>query len=128
MTITILKWIIILSATINFGFMTFDGARGLIVGDYIRPKTGEYAGQLGPWSKLVKFVGIDPESTLMNLIFVCLGITGLLTTICFSIGYGMSWKAMFIISICSVWYLVPGTMLSILQIVLLIIIHYLIDK
>jgi len=46
--------------------MAFDGTRALIVGDYIRPQTGEYAGQLGPWAKLVRKIGIAPESTFMK--------------------------------------------------------------
>jgi hypothetical protein len=125
MTITILKWIIITSATVNFGFMLFDGARGLTVGDYVRPKSGQYAGQLGPWSKLVKSIGIDPESTLMKLIFVLWGLVGLTLAFCFAINLEWSLQGLLIFSICSLWYLVPGTALSTLQIILLAIIEFL---
>ena len=69
MTSIIIKWVIVVFALINAGYMTFDGARALIVGDYLRPASGEYAGQLGPWSKLVSMIGIDPESTLMKSVF-----------------------------------------------------------
>ena len=122
---TILKWFVIVSAVMNFGFMTFDGARGLIIGDYIRPTSGEYAGQLGPWSKMVKSIGIDPESTSMKMIFLVWGLSGLAITFCFAVNLGWSWKGMLIINICSLWYLVPGTGLSVLQIILLTIIRFL---
>ncbi len=61
MLAVILKWTIILLAVLNFGYMLFDGSGALIKGDYIRPTRGEYAGQLGPWSKLVKAIGIKPR-------------------------------------------------------------------
>ena len=64
-----LKWIIVLLAVTEAGWMTFDGLRALVVGDYVTPKTGEWAGQLGPWSRLVSAVGIEPRSTLMKCIF-----------------------------------------------------------
>jgi hypothetical protein len=41
-------WIVAALAALNGGWMTFDGARALIVGDYVTPSSGEYAGQLGP--------------------------------------------------------------------------------
>ncbi len=47
MVSSILEWLIILPAIINFGVMAFDGIRGLTVGDYVRPKNEPYAGQLG---------------------------------------------------------------------------------
>jgi hypothetical protein len=55
------------------GWMTFDGGRALVTGDYITPRTGSHAGQLGPWARLVRIVRIEPRSTLMKTIFVVLG-------------------------------------------------------
>lgn len=121
----IARWVIIISAVLNYGFLTYDGSRGLIKGDYLRPKTGEYAGQLGPWAKGVSTVGIDPESTFMKSIFVVLGLGGLAITFCFAMGYAWSWAGMLTISIFTLWYLVPGTGLSILQILLLVILKIL---
>jgi hypothetical protein len=125
MTSIIIKWVIVVFALINAGYMTFDGARALIIGDYLRPASGEYAGQLGPWSKLVSMVGIDPESTLMKSVFLILGIVSLFITICFILDYPWAWKAMLIINICTLWNLIIGTASSIIQIILLIILRYL---
>jgi hypothetical protein len=42
------NWIIVLLVAFTAGWMLFDGTRALIVGDYVTPKTGKYAGRLGP--------------------------------------------------------------------------------
>lgn len=112
-------------ATLNFGYMIFDGSRALTKGDYIRPQSGEYAGQLGPWSKLVQKVGIDPESNAMKTIFIVWGITGMFITISFAMGQPWGWKAMLIVNICSLWYLMMGTMSGIIQILLLLLLKFL---
>ncbi|MEI9810520.1 MAG: hypothetical protein WDO16_23075 [Bacteroidota bacterium] len=117
----IIKWIIVLLAVMNFGFMTFDGSRALIKGDYIRPRSGAHAGQLGLWSKLVKSIGINPESTSMKSIFLVWGIAGLIITCCYIFNVSWAKNGMIIMNILSLWYLVPGTVTSVLQIVLLLI-------
>jgi hypothetical protein len=65
-------------------WMTFDGTRALIVGDYVTPSSGVHAGELGPWSHVVKAVGIPPRSTAMKLIFVAYGLAWLLITVGFA--------------------------------------------
>ena len=124
MTATILKWIVIALALLNAGYMTYDGTRALISGDYIRPKTGEYAGKLGPWTKLVEKIGIDPMSTFMKSLFIFFGIVGLIVTTCFALNIAWAWKAMFIYNICSSWNLFFGTTNSVLQVILLLIIQF----
>src|SRR5690349_16586386 len=116
----ILKWLIVLLSLMNAGYMTYDGIRAFTTGDYLRPSSGEYAGQLGPWSKLVQKIGIDPMSSLMKSIFILFGIAGLIITICFILGFPWSWKTMLVYNICSSWNLFFGTASSILQIVLLL--------
>lgn len=118
---TAIRWIITLLAVINFGYMAFDGSGALIKGDYIRPPSGAYAGQLGPWSKLVRAAGIDPGSRAMKLVFLILGISGLFIGISFMFRAGWAVNALFLINVLSIWYIVPGTIVSILQIVLLFI-------
>jgi hypothetical protein len=54
-------------------WMGFDGIRALTVGDYVTPRTGPYAGQLGPWRLVVGAVGLDPRGTPMKLGFVAFG-------------------------------------------------------
>lgn len=118
-----LKWIVIILATLNFGFMTYDGSRALIVGDYVRPETGEYAGQLGPWSYVVSAIGINPESDLMKSIFLLWGTVGLVLMVSYAMGIRKSANALLLFNIASLWYLVAGTISSIIQVILLLIIR-----
>jgi hypothetical protein len=120
-TIMFIKWIIILLAVLNFGFMVFDGSRALATGDYIRPKAGQHAGQLGPWSKAVSTIGINPEGTPMKVIFVLWGLAGLYITYAFLQNKPWAWQAMLVFNIASLWYAMMGTMSSVIQIALLII-------
>jgi hypothetical protein len=125
MAATIIKWIIVAMSLLNAGYMTFDGTKALVTGDYIRPKTGEYAGQLGPWTRVATAVGIDPMSTLMKSIFIIYGIVGLAITIAFAMGYSWAWSAMLIYNICALWNLFFGTASSVIQTVLLIAMRFL---
>jgi hypothetical protein len=117
---TIIKWIIVVLSFVNAAYMTFDGARALMKGDYLRPESGEYAGQLGPWSRLVEKLGIDPMSSFMKSVFLVFGIVGLIITTCFALDVSWAWKAMMIFSIASAWNLFMGTASSVLLIILLI--------
>jgi hypothetical protein len=119
----IIKWIIIILSFVNSAYMTYDGCRAMITGDYLRPEKGEYAGQLGPWTKLAARVGIDPMSTLMKTIFILFGLAGLVITVCFALDLPWSWKAMLVLNICSAWNLYFGTANSVLQLVLLLILR-----
>ena len=104
--------------------MAFDGTHALITGDYIRPNTGEYAGQLGPWADIVARIGIDPMSTFMKSAFIVWGATGLLIAAGLAFKCPWAWNAMLIYNICSTWYLFMGTASSILQIILLLILRF----
>jgi len=92
-------WIIVILVTFTAGWMLFDGSRALITGDYVTPKSGEYADQLGPWSNLVKAVGIEPRSTLMKSIFVGYGLAAFVVLACFVFGLARGRTALMIICI-----------------------------
>jgi hypothetical protein len=109
---------------VSSAYMTYDGTRALVKGDYIRPETGEYAGQLGPWSKLVEKIGIDPMSVAIKVIFILFGLAGLIITTSFMMNVSWAWKAMIIYNVCCVWNLFFGTASSILQIILLMVMRF----
>jgi hypothetical protein len=108
-----------LSLTIA-GFMLFDGLRALIIGDYIRPKGGDYAGKLGPWSVLVSKLGIDPESKFMKWVFVAYGIAGIIIIILF-LSNLIDSSILVIYLVCTLWYLTIGTILSVTTIILILV-------
>lgn len=116
-----IKWVVVLMALLEAGWFAFDGARALIVGDYVTPKSGQYAGQLGPWSKLVQAVGIEPRSTLMKAIFTFYGTIWLFIIVSFILDASWSHWAMVAAAAGAVWYLPFGTLLSLLQIIVLLL-------
>lgn len=118
----LLHKIVILLALLQAGWMAFDGARALIVGDYVTPSSGEYAGQLGPWANLVAAAGIEPRSTLMKTIFVVYGVFWLIVISFFAQKQRWAWTAMLIAAVGSLWYLPFGTVSSMIQIALLVLI------
>jgi hypothetical protein len=120
----IIRAIIILMSLLHAGYMVFDGLRAFIVGDYIRPSSGKYTGQLGPWTRIVEPIGIDPMSPLMKGIFVILGIYGLIATAAFASGRYNGWMLLVIFCIATLWNLMFGTMSSILVLLLLILYRF----
>lgn len=113
-------WVIVILVTFTAGWMLFDGSRALIVGDYITPTSGEYAGKLGPWSNLVKAVGIEPRSTLMKSIFFGYGLAALVVLAC--VVFGLSWARTALIIVCflGLWFLPIGTITNLIALTLLL--------
>lgn len=114
-------WTIVILVAITAGWMLFDGARALIAGDYVTPTTGQYAGQLGPWSNLVKAIGIEPRSTLMKSIFVVYGLAALTVVVCFVLGLASARGAMILVCILGLWFLPIGTVTNLIALILLLI-------
>jgi len=116
-----LAWIVLLMAFVEGGWLAFDGGRALLVGDYVTPRTGRFAGQLGPWAKVVSAISIDPRSTLMKGIHLCLGVAWLFVMAAFATGADWAWWGMLACASAALWYLPFGTLLSVVQIVLLLL-------
>ena len=116
-----LRWVVVVLALVESGWLAFDGGRALIVGDYITPGSGPHAGELGPWSKLVSAVGIEPRSTLMKSIHVLLGSVWLVAIAGYVAGLPYAWSAMVGCAALGLWYLPLGTVLGLLQLVLLLL-------
>lgn len=116
-----LRWAVVALAVLEAGWMVFDGARALVVGDYVTPSTGEHAGQLGPWADLVGALGVDPRSTGMKAFFVLYGVGWLAVAAAFARGRRWAWAAMLAAAAGSLWYLVVGTVASAVMIALLVV-------
>lgn len=120
----LLKTILILCVLLEAGWMAWDGARALILGDYVTPKSGQYAGRLGPWSRVVQAVGIEPRGTLMKSLFLVYGAVWLAVAAAFLFGIRWSWWCWTMLAAGALWYLPFGTLLSLLQIVLLVVLRW----
>lgn len=113
------NWLIAILVLFTAGWMLFDGTRALIVGDYVTPTTGEYAGQLGPWANLVQGLGIEPRSTLMKSIFVLYGLLTLAILVCYLLGYPWGRGALIVVCFLGLWYLPFGTISNLVVLFLL---------
>lgn len=113
--------LILLCTLLEAGWMAFDGTRALVVGEFVTPTSGPYAGQLGPWSHLVQRVGLNPRGTPMKVIFAVYGIAWLVVGAGFALGARWSWPAMLVAAVGAVWFLPFGTVLSVVQVALLLV-------
>jgi len=113
------KWVVLAILLVSPGWMAFDGARALVVGDYVTPGRGPHAGQLGPWSEIVSAVGIPPHSTTMKWIFVAYGVATLATGFAFLTGVSRAWTVLVILAFAGLWYLPFGTLLHAVLLVVL---------
>ena len=115
-----LKWSAVALCLLQGGYMVVDGVRALVVGSYITPGSGEHAGQLGPWARLVAWVGVEPESTGMRVFFVVLGVLWLVLAFGIATEAPWAWLAGMLMGIGTLWYLVPGTVVSVAVVILLL--------
>ena len=115
------RWLAVALCAVQGGYMVFDGVRALTVGSYLTPRSGPHAGRLGPWAGLVRAVGIDPESTAMKAAFVVLGSAYLGTAVAW--GAGAAWAPWLglALAVATLWYLVPGTVISVAVLVLALV-------
>jgi hypothetical protein len=114
------RWVIVLLSMAEAGWMAFDGARALVIGDYVTPQSGPYAGQLGPWAAIIGATGLDPRSTGVKLGFLVYGIAWLACAAAYACRAQWAWTAMLVAACASLWYVPVGTALSAIQIVLLL--------
>lgn len=115
-----LDWVVLSLAFVEAGWLAFDGGRALVVGDYVTPRSGRHAGQLGSWAKVVSAVGIEPRSILMKSIHLVLGVGWLGVMVCFAMRLPWARSGMIACAALGLWYLPFGTLLSFAQIVLLL--------
>lgn len=113
------KWIVTLLAFLEAGWITFDGIRALVTGSYTLVG-GQRAGQLGPWANVVSVIGISPHSIALKWVFTIYGVSWIAIVVCFMLDLRWARFAMLTAAIGLLWYLPFGTLLSVLQIVLIL--------
>jgi hypothetical protein len=111
--------LIALFVLINASYMVFDGVHAFRTGDYVTPKSGPGAGQLGPWSKVIRAVGLDPRSSFVKSIFVFQGAVTLVLLACYLFRLPWAANAFKVATIAGLWYLPVGTVINVLVLVLL---------
>lgn len=110
---------IIILVVLTAGWMLFDGARALTIGDYVTSSTGEYAGQLGPWASLVAAIGIEPRSTFMKLVFVLYGVAALTAAAGYALNKSWGRKSLIVMAALGLWYVPVGTAANLTALILM---------
>ena len=114
-----MKLIVAVLAVLLGGWLLVDGVKALTQGDYTTAKSGPYAGQLGPWSKIVTAMGIDPRGTPMKIAHVILGALWLLGCAALFMQVPMGRFILIGAAIGSLWYVPFGTVIGLAEICLL---------
>lgn len=116
---TWLRWGVFGLAVLQGVWFLFDGSRALVVGDYLTPREGAHAGQLGLWSRVVTVLGFEPRSTWIKSLHVVLGAAWIGSALEFRVSPAAGWWMVFACAVSSLWYLPAGTVLSLIVIVVL---------
>jgi hypothetical protein len=115
-----MKWIVLALALLQGGWLMFDGGRALITGDYVTPTSGPRAGQLGPWSRIVSAVGLEPRGTFIKCLHPCLGMAWLIGLVAFAMRPASGWWFFLCCAVATLWYLPIGTFVSLIVLALLL--------
>ena len=92
-------------------WLIFDSARKLLTGYY----TGEQTMGLGPWATIVSTLGVRPADLAFPLLF--LGIIWTVNGVIVLLGASTRYERTIAISIATLFYALPGTLIGILNIV-----------
>jgi len=93
-------------------WLIFDGARKLLTGYY----TGEQTLGLGPWATIVTAIGIQPAN--MAIPFLFLGAIWIVNGIIILLGAQTRYERAIAISIVTLFYALPGTLIGTITIIL----------
>jgi hypothetical protein len=100
---------------VEAGWLTFDGARALVAGDYVTRSSGPHAGELGPWSRVLGAVGIPPRATAVKIVFLTYGLVWLATATGFVRGASGLRPVLVALAAGMLWYVPVGTVLGLVQ-------------
>jgi hypothetical protein len=93
-------------------WLVFDGIRRLLTGYY----TGEQTIGLGPWATIVTAIGVQPAD--MALPFLFLGVIWIVNGIIVSLDANTRYERAIAISIVTLFYALPGTLVGAVTILL----------
>jgi uncharacterized membrane protein YphA (DoxX/SURF4 family) len=93
-------------------WLVLDGTRKLVTGYY----TGEQTIGLGPWATLVSAIGIQPSD--MAFPFFFLGVLWIVNGVIVLLSSSTRYERTIAISIVTLFYAIPGTIVSIITITL----------
>lgn len=113
-------WIAAALGVLGAGGMLFEGIRAFLQDEATR-ESAQQLQQLGAWARVFVESGLRPRSLTTNTFFVVYGSTWLAITGAFVMGFGWARWGMLAAALGSLWYLGPGTLISILLMVALFV-------
>jgi len=113
---TTIQWTTAALGAILGLWLALDGLRALVKGDYVTPSSGPHAGQLGPWSQVVRASGLEPRSALVKCLHVVLGLGWIGAAVWYLAGEETACWALLACVVASLWYLPFGTIIGVLEI------------
>ena len=105
-------WAISILSFILGVWLVFDGTRKLVTGYY----TGEQTLGLGPWATIVTVVGVRPSDMTFPFLFV--GVLWIVNGFIVLLGSSARYERTIAISVVTMFYAVPGTIVGIITITL----------
>ncbi len=112
--ISMIKPLILFFALLNGSWMLFDGIHVLMKGRYFGPE------KPGPWSRLISRIGWNPMN--MGSVFIVFGTVWIVVFFGFAADHLWAWYAGLAISTATLWYIPFGSLCSVIEIILLLII------
>jgi hypothetical protein len=103
-----MKYLVLTLALAIGPWLLFDGSRALITGNYTTPSSGPYAGKLGPWSRVVSSVGLNPLGTTVKLLHVLLGVSWVACSLLLLREGAAMWWPMMLTALFTLWYVPFG--------------------
>ena len=101
-------------------WLSYDGARSFLTGDYTTRSSGAHAHQLGPWAALVRFVHLDPRGVPMKTLHVVLGVFWCVGALAFLLRSTIAYPVLMGCAVGSLWYLPFGAIVGAIEIALLV--------
>jgi hypothetical protein len=117
------RWLIVLLTALCGGWMVFDGARALVVGDYVTPSSGAYAGRLGPWARVLDALGVAPRATAVKLAFIVYGAALVVFALAFAARAPWATRWLLVTAALGLWYIPVGTFFNGAAILLIVLFH-----
>ena len=118
--LSVVRYSVLVLAVLEAGWITVDGTRALLVGDYVTPRSGPHAGRLGPWAQVLGAIGVAPRATGTKVAFVLYGASWLAVAAAYARGASWAPPLMLLAATGTLWYAPVGTVLGVAQVALLL--------
>lgn len=109
-------WIVAALGLLGAGGMLFEGVRAFLQDEATRESATQIQ-QLGPWARVLVESGLRPRSPTTNSFFLVYGASWLAITAAFVLGFPWARWGLLAAAVGSLWYLGPGTLISVLLLV-----------